>query len=363
MESASHSSVEVAQPIRSKLSEDETLTWYRGASPKPRYLGLGRPWKLYGQLDYLRGLRGAIEQLAMRLVTPVFRGPAVDEPELLIAWEAVRRLIGSARDALLLYTKYYKGTIFVGPVLAGQPLFVKVFSHESDARAETSRRDRIHNLAAAFFRIPRIEHAEEGVLCYELLPHNRRRPSSRAIASSALALGRASLLASGGAVPIRKLVDLDRLTALASAAFLPAIARAATMLAAVDELVPIARAHGDLTPWNVFLDVSGTICLVDYERVADASPFFDAFHVISQPRCLKGNASIPGEMIASVAREAAVEIKTALFWYLAYLLLQLATDLDDFINQGRRHRQLRTLIRAKTQLLVQAIGTLNSVRI
>lgn len=306
----------------------------------------------------MRGRRGAMERVAMRLVTPVLRGPAVGEPRLLLAWDAVGRLIGSASDALLLYTEYYKGTIFVGPVLAGRPLFVKVYNHESDAGAEVRRRDWIYDCAAGFFRIPRLEHADQAVLCYELVLHGRRRPNSTTIASSALAFGRAALLASGGALPFRKLVDLNRLSALASAAFLPVIGRAAAAVTAIDDLVPVAQAHGDLTPWNVFFDVDGRICLVDYERVLDASPFFDLFHAFTQSRSLVGNATLPVETLRKVVEAAGVEKKTALHWYVAYLLFQLATDLGELVDEGRQHHQLRTLITTKTRLLLQALAWL-----
>src|SRR5689334_7803907 len=105
--------------------------WLRGASRRPRYVGIGhRPTALYPMLSYLTGRREALERLVMRLPARLLARPEPWSGAGACVYRALADL-PEPRSALLLYTGYYKATTFVGPVVLrgeeGRLVFWKAF--------------------------------------------------------------------------------------------------------------------------------------------------------------------------------------------------------------------------------------------
>lgn len=55
--------------------------------------------------------------------------------------------------------------------------------------------------------------------------------------------------------------------------------------------VPIVPIHGDVTPWNLFINDDEKIVLTDYDRAGWHVPYYDYYHYILHP--VSGRARAP----------------------------------------------------------------------
>jgi hypothetical protein len=323
------------------------LRWLRGAGRRPRYVGFGGAERLFCGIADLSPWRGTLERAALAARR---NGATVDDERILEAWRRLRESLPDTTAALLLYTGFYKDTVLSGIVVGRAPRFVKVFSADDGQEEERRRLELLRAIVPREVTLPELSSPAPGIAAYPLLTRSRRRPTARQLQDVALTIGLNAIHSTPSdsghsqrdwqsylgdtAALIRSTelaeVDLDRLTG---------------------HRPPPAVAHGDFTPWNVFRTGTGELALVDYERVGLRAPFTDAWHLATQPRALRSRASVPDALIARVSQAAGADAGEVRSWYDAYLLQDLNQDATDWVVQGRRHPQLRRLIRAKAALL------------
>lgn len=330
------------------------LRWIKGAGQRPRYVGFGRAERLFQGIADLSPARGAIERLA--LAVRGRNGPPVDEERILAAWSRLHAALPDSTAALLLYTGYYKDTILSGVVAGRELRFVKVFASPDGTDEEHRRLEQLRPVVPSDVLLPELATPAAGIAAYPLIERAARRPSSKELEEVALAIGLAASHSAPTAGPggrrawdayISKTADLVDRTDLASLdrSCVPAVAPKATV------------AHGDFTPWNVFRTTSGRLALVDYERVGLRAPFTDSWHLATQAGALRSRAHVPAELIARVSHTAGANNAQVRAWYDAYLLEELHQDATDWVEHGRRHPQLRHLIRTKAALLNDRTGS------
>jgi len=324
------------------------LRWIRGAGRRPRYVGFGRAEQLFRGISDLSPVRGAVERLV--LAARRGAGAPVDDERILAAWGRLHEAMPDASAAFLLYTGYYKDTILSGVVAGGELRFVKVFAAPDGNVDERSRLERLRSVVPDAVLLPELTSPAPGIAAYPLLHRESRRPTQAELEDVALTIGLTASRSDPGFHPdsqnawdvyVAEAADLVTRTGLASLEHtrLPAQAPGATI------------AHGDFTPWNAFRTTGGRLALVDYERVGLRSPFTDSWHLATQAGALRSRARVPTELIARVSHKAGADPKEVRTWYDAYLLQDLHQDATDWVVHGRRHPQLRRLIRAKAVLL------------
>jgi hypothetical protein len=293
-----------------------------------------------------------MEQAALRLLGK--RTWQIDSPELKHSVERITEATGAVA-AFLLYTGYYKETVLVGPVQSGDgaKLFVKCYQQLDRAIAEVECATRVQSLAGDYFRLARVVKRADNIVAYELLPHGRRAAPLAAVQDAAAAMGRNVLERCTATRATDNLigegfVDLG-------GQFSPELA--ADLRALRDARIELAwpECHGDLTPWNVFMNDQDQLCLIDYERAGRGPPLADLFHLHTQPAALVGKHELAFRSSTSAARDAGFDAAQVRWWYVVYLALQLEVDLKQWFVEGRRHHQLKSLITSKAALLARTL--------
>jgi hypothetical protein len=302
---------------------------------------------LYRHLDYLRGMRGAVERAAMRLPAQWSTVRDVVEPEVLAALVEIRRAAGGIASCLLLWTGYYKQTSLVGIVRTTNSLeFVKVFGSQADAVDEEHRLAALRALVPENVRLAEIRRRTGGVISYRLLRRSRRPVPAAALREIALDIG-ARALAEGGH-------EVSGLRDLAALGVVEEVCGSDTS-SLVERNVHgglMATAHGDFTAWNTFRSLDGRVCLIDYDAVSLRPPFFDAVHFATQGPALAGRSTSLLALTRSIADRAGASSGTARTWVrgcLADAVLEAATAYQAY--PANRHRT-GVLLRSRVGMLV-----------
>ncbi len=331
------------------LSRDAVpLRWLSDAKLRRTYLAFGDAVPLSRDLTFLSGARAAAERIALALLPRLGLSPPVTDPALLAGWAGAAAAL-NPRAALLLHTGWYKATLFVGPVTTsdGETLFIKLFAEQTAAAAEARRAEAARALVEPFFRAASVRLINGPLVAYELIRHGRVVPEAGKVERSIADMGRAALERSTESRPARAIVDLESLAGRLSELGLPPPPRTLDG----DEAEPLAAAHGDCTPWNIFADEAGRACLIDYERQGAATPFADLFHYRVQPQAVRGRIEPAAAVLDGLTCLTGHSRTEMARWFGLYLAAQLELDLGLWFDEGRRHRQLRALIAAKSALL------------
>lgn len=331
------------------------LCWLPGARRLRMYLSAGDSLQLKRHLQFMGGIRGLIEDLVVTVVGKSGVSLEVGNDEVLNAYQELSDLI-KVDAAMLLYTGWYKNTVFVGPVRGtdGCRYFAKSFKLLSDAREEATKAKSVRTLADGYFKTAGVQNVQGRVILYELVEHGQSVPDARAVEAACLAMCTASLLRSVDAKPLKELVDFGALLGFCAQFPWPAEG----LISALERIqkqmsvpVELCFAHGDFTPWNTFSSPDDSICLIDYENFFCGTPYFDYFHYHCQPGAMVNDLS-PANMAFERLNDGVLRASAMTrIYFLAYLILQIYADLEAWCKGGMRHRQLSMLIKSRATLI------------
>jgi hypothetical protein len=318
----------------------------RGASRHRQYLASGDAAAFVDLISPVRGWRRTADAVAVRFGMQFGRRHATGDTAE--DWQELCAVVGEPVTALLLDTAYYKSTTFVGPfqVVDGSRVFVKVFRSADDAATEVERASAFAMRCSPEFRPARLLRPAGRVVLYELLERSGPVPAQLLDDASSAWCRR---MLDHPEAPESLFVPPAELAAMAGEASLPLVDCTEGLRRCPP--MPAVLAHGDLTPWNAFVDDHDEICLVDYERVGRSTPFADYFHFAIQPEALHGRHLSIGSLVDKAAHRGDVDLATARAWLAAYLVTELAWDLRAYVVEGRRHAQLWRLISTKSTML------------
>lgn len=322
------------------------VSWLRGLTPEPRYVGIGRsPGRLYPLLAYLTGLRGVAEAAVLRLPADrLERG----SPPTAVTESLERALDGLAppHEALLLYTGYYKATSFVGPVIrtaGGAPVFWKAFPDRAAAQAELERAALLRCILPGGTRTASCHLVTDRLVEYDVLPRSRVPATTRALVGCARGIAhRARSHARAVDVPVVGRHPAGRSTVHELAGSMTS-AEQRRLDAALDGLggTTFGISHGDFTRWNVFRMPDGSLGVVDYDAVAARPVLFDVVHLLTQSAVEKGRAPSLRVLRRATAGlllgdDTAAAVADALLWDAC----ETAQQYEE--NPDNRHRTRRT---------------------
>lgn len=129
--------------------------------------------------------------------------------------------------------------------------------------------------------------------------------------------------------------------------------------------VPVARAHGDFTPWNTFLDADTHLYAYDWELSEPLMPLlFDAFHFTFQSEVLVGQKDYEGvahsaarlsrqPVFEAICREFEVDTLWHRHFYLCWVM---SYYLPLYLTQINLHPQAHWLINTWSAALDQALS-------
>ena len=333
---------------------NKSLYWLRDAKLKDRYIVSGKPWDIVSSLSFLEGMREKAEQVSFALQR-LWPGKRLCRAQGIVkAWQTLNGELDIDR-AFLLDTRWYKQTIFIGPVAQtnGEKHFVKFFKSRDDAALALHQSDFMNTHFGGHFKTVPVKVHADAIAVYPLIDHN-----SEPIPFSELALVTKEVcehlyqMNVENTKPLSSFITLD----------MPIMFKkhnAALVWRQVRDFiendsgdgVSITPIHGDMVPWNVFYDMQGVMTLVDYERCGWHAPFYDFFHLIVQPGCMKGKEIDVATLLSDVGQGQ----QKATIWFILYLLDQLRFDMDSYYNQNQQYPRLKKAIDIKLNLLETAI--------
>ena len=124
-------------------------------------------------------------------------------------------------------------------------------------------------------------------------------------------------------------------------------------LAQNNQQIPVTPIHGDMTPWNIYVDHQERIILNNFERAGWHVPLYDIFHYTLQPQALflsKPKSVIP--LIEKLPWESYPWLRTAL---ILYLVDQLCCDLSDLHDSQHNDMWLQSMIKIKKYWLEELL--------
>ncbi len=134
--------------------------------------------------------------------------------------------------------------------------------------------------------------------------------------------------------------------------------------------VPVARAHGDFTPWNTFLGNDARLYAYDWELSEPLMPLlFDAFHFTFQSEVLVGQKDYEGvaQSVARMSRQPVFEAICREFevdarWHRHfYLCWVMSYYLPRYLTQINLHPQAYWLINTWSSALDQAFSQIGKM--
>lgn len=263
------------------------MRWIRSLAGDLRYIGWGpRPQDLIGKLDYLTGRRASLEQWFVR--SPFSRTASqrpIPSLELEQLWSVADALESSR--GMLLYTGWYKESLFVGPVQVDNAVrFIKVLRSSLEADRERDRSAVAARLVPDHSVLYCLEAERVGVSSVAYPAVDRSRASTH---QDATAIGLAIYRAAPAAAT-RDPRRLETADAVLAAADRITAADRDTLLTALVGSDTDTQSHGDVTPWNVVVDPTGRLALIDYDSVARRPAGFDLAYALTHPSAVAGHA-------------------------------------------------------------------------
>lgn len=341
------------------------LFWVYSANLRKAYIKYGKDLNLHNYLNFHTGVRGKLEALALYASNWYYSsGSKVTNDIVQETWETLIKISGEPAAALFLYTDYYKETIQVGPIrlVDGKKYFVKAFKNEQTAIQEEARIYKIYPYCFPYFYIPQLEKRCKNIVFYELVEKQVSKMQPQELERFAILMGLDFLRDKEGCATLESLIDFQALFSLCEESRLIGLLEMNKILAYSNTEIPITLAHGDFVPWNVFTIKGDKKCLVDFERVGINSPFADYFHLQTQPEALKGRPINFLQLSEKLSEVVPYNKRVIGIWYCYYLLLQLKTDLDLLVNQGKQHKQLFRMINVKRDTLFLILNALEALK-
>lgn len=330
------------------------LYWLRDAKLKDRYMVAGKPWGLVSSLSYLEGIREKAEHISLMAQRLWPRKRLCPAQDILRAWQTLNEHI-PVKQAFLLDTRWYKQTVFIGPITddTGANHFVKYFKNRDDAALSYHQSEFMDTHFGRQFKIVPAKIYGDTVAVYPLIEHSSETVPFHELAQSTKEAAEGLYeIHAHNTKPLNAFVTLDMpLMFKKHGAELIWKQVRDFIEDHADQDVAMAPIHGDMVPWNVFYNPLGEITLVDYERCGWHVPFYDLFHLIVQPACMKGKEIDVRTLWTDINQNR----KDVIRWFILYCLDQLRFDMDSYYNENQQYPRLKKAIDIKLTLLKTAI--------
>ncbi len=336
------------------MSIDDSLYWLRDAKFTDRYLVAGKPWDLVSTLSFLEGMRERAEHVGFMIqrLWPVKR--QCRDYDIMRPWEILNKEIPIDR-AFLLDTRWYKQTVFIGPIVDQNEKkhFIKFFKNRDDAALANHQSDFMMTHFGKYFNVVPVKVLAEVIADYPLIAHSDTPiPFSELLREVKDITTRHFEIYQDNTKPLTSFITLDMPIMFKQHGSEIVWQQVRDFIQSHDgAAVNIVPTHGDMVPWNTFYSEQGEMTLVDYERSGWQAPFYDFFHLVVQPGCMRAKEID----VQALLRDIYHDTQQAIIWFILYLLDQLRFDMDSYYNQQQQYPRLKKTIDIKLNLLTIAL--------
>ena len=298
------------------------------------------------------GLRGMWRKWRLHACYYLPKKPLDEQQKLFV--ERVKALVGGHLTSYVLYTTDLGQTRWRGVLQSEDQLFsVKAFQSRDDANHEFTQTKIVEQYFTGPFIVPHVVQCQDGLMISRFIPR------SRAILIEDSVLDRLffttqELVNKATAFKVPKdIVPLNfpgLFVKLENSALTRAVKE---WLIEHPDQMPIIPIHGDMTPWNIYVDGNERLVLSSFERAGWHVPFYDVFHFHLQPQALLGRPTQSvHKLLAGMPWESYPWLEQAL---VLYLIDQLCCDLGDLYDKQYNDPWLLPMIRKKEKWLAEVL--------
>ncbi len=279
----------------------------------------------------------------------------LDEPQKMFV-DRVKALMGGQLTSYVLYTTDMGQTRWRGVLQSeGQLYAIKAFQSRDDAYHEFTQTKIVEQYFSGPFIVPHVVHCQDGLLISRFIPRGRQILQEDSVLDRLFFTTKEMIDKSTSFKVPKDIVPLNfpgLFVKLENSALTRAVKE---WLVEHPDQMPIIPIHGDMTPWNIYVDENERLVLSSFERAGWHVPFYDVFHFYLQPQALLGRSS-------QSVRKLLNDLPWGTFYpwleqaLVLYLIDQLCCDLSDHYDKQYNDPWLLSMIHKKEKWLAEMLA-------
>lgn len=273
----------------------------------------------------------------------------LSEPQRMFV-DKISNLMGGRITSLLFYSTDHLQTRWRGVLESDGQLFsIKVFQNRDDAYHEATQTKIVEQYFTGPFIVPHVVQCQDGILISRFVPRMRGILAEDGVLDRLQYATIESMNKSTSFKVPKDIVPLNFPGLFVKLENSELTRRVKEWLAGHPDQMPIIPIHGDMTPWNIYVDESERLVLSSFERAGWQVPFYDVFHFYLQPQALLSRSAAPvTRILADLPWRRYPWLEVAL---VLYLVDQLCCDLGDLYDKQYNDPWLLPMIRKKERWL------------
>lgn len=329
-----------------------SLVHCRGLGELSKYVSVNNGCEWMPIISFFSGGRLLLERLfvefQIRLGLKLFKADVKRFEQLLSP--LVEQMDGF-KSAFFINTSWYKDTEMVG-VMAfdGGMKFVKIFKDTVQATSEYETSVNYFDCAQKYFHLVKPCLINKSTIMMDVIGYSKKRASQEKLFIAGIRYALEAPLERGArelpffqeeakgllaSFVCCEMTEISALLGQVEAAFSCAPCRLEYQLC-----------HGDYTPWNAFVDMSGKLTLVDYELSAVHGRFYDVFHLLTQSLAVENVDVFPQPELEKISVATNMQLHDVYRYFALYLIEVLAYDCSVWLK-GREYLALKQMILLK----------------
>lgn len=258
-------------------------------------------------------------------------------------WRKVSVAVNESITSMALFSTDMQKTIWHGVVQTERNLYmIKLLPNHDDAYHEYGQTKIVEQYFTGPFVVPHIVNCQEGVLVSRFLSRARPVQMEDAIADRLMYYTTQAIDHCTSFKVPKDFMPLNFHGLFIKLEDSHLIHMTKKWLAGQPDQMPIIPIHGDMTPWNIYVDGQERLVLSSFERAGWHVPFYDVFHYHLQPQALiSSKPKSLNVLLKELPWDKYPWLKIAL---VLYLVDQLCCDLSDLYEKSYTDPWLKTLI-------------------
>ncbi len=250
------------------------------------------------------------------------------------------------RSAFFYDTSWYKETKAIGILeTAETAYFVKIHAQPEDCLFEERQTRFVADMFSGSFITAPILISTANCLLFKMIPHLRPVKDGDHIEERLLHVTKNFLDQHAVTKNLSEAIPLNLYALCHGTPYVDLGRKIRAWAEKNDQTIRHIPVHGDMTPWNMFVNHDEKIVLVDYERAGWQVSFYDLFHYVLQPQVMRGNKDALQSILFKKPWFHAKAMRVILT---LYLIDQFYHDLADLKQNGFNYPALPKAIEVKT---------------
>lgn len=316
---------------------------------RPLYAGFGDFRAHVDQLSFRMGWKQSLHALFLKAqyFNPV---PVIRKTHFQPIANLLQSVTPSPILSSLVYdTSWYKETRAIGIVKTSETVyFVKIHAQPEECLFEERQARFVKEMFSGSFLTAPILVSAGNCLFFQFIPRLRAVQADDHIEERLLHLTKNFLDQHAITKDLSDCIPLDLFALCHGTQYADLGKKIRSWIEKNDQQIRHIPVHGDMTPWNMFVNQEEKIVLVDYERAGWQVPFYDLFHYVLQSQALAKNVKALEQILYRKNWFYAEGMRNLL---ILYVIDQFYLDLSDHKLKNFAHAGLLNLLETKSHWL------------